>query len=178
MNRNEAIEQVKQLAKLFAPQMVTKEQAEFAAKEFSAFPQKAVASAIADHRRTHEFINWPQLFEGCRAAERGQGMELKVYTAKECSRADIIRRQCRYLTDVKDDREVYLRYYQGEWHEYEKRRVMYGDEYLSRQMKRIGAECALHLVETKMDQAKAKEWAAMIFASPDHFKLALGQLRG
>ena len=163
MNPTEAKDVVAYLAKLFPGQM-TDELMRHARDRLLAYDERPARKAIADHRDAHEFINWPQLWEGCRAASQGDGPK----SPREPSWFDVYRRQRPQLKDA-GDAEVVLRVHRDWWV-----RCSKSDSY----RRQFGASCASLLVAAGMTPEAAREWAGAIFDdSPDFFRRCLEELR-
>src|SRR4051812_1624070 len=112
MNPAEVKKAVFLLGQLF-PSQLTEELARFARDEFKGFEAADVEKAMRTHRATREFINWPQLLEGCRAVA-GARTKAEGNASREGSWCDVYRRQRPDLAD-KSDLEVILRIHRGWW---------------------------------------------------------------
>lgn len=149
---------------------VTSEQCRAAIHEFLAFSFEAVDRAIEAHHKAHDFVNFPQLYEGCRAAHQASSMEPR--TLPNQSFADVIRGQDAQLRPVKSDLEVILRSY---------RKQVYAGGGRCRDMLR--RQCVSSLIVGvwingfAFNPKSAAEWAETIFSEPDHFRYVLDQIR-
>lgn len=171
MNHDEAVKMAQKLGSLFQP--LTQAQAKLAIAEFEAFSRGAVEKAIDQHRKgggTREgFIDWPQLFEGCRAAE-ASGKSTGKGTATptvDLSWADVYRKRDPALAQA-GDYEVCLRVHRGWWIR-SSRSIGYRALFLS--------GCRSTLISLGMEIAAAACAAEAILHSPEMFRLALQDLR-
>lgn len=164
MTEDEAKKCVKLLVGLFPAQM-TPEQFRNAVVEFRAFEIANAQEAIKVHRASHEFITWPQLFEGCRAvsAAKGEGA-----ARNEGSWCDIYRRQVPQLQGLPDV-EVVLRIHRGWWFKCSK-----SDGY----RRHFEHSCTSQLIVAGMKPEDAPQWAATVFEeSVEYFRQVLDELR-
>jgi hypothetical protein len=152
MTADDAKQFVKLLAGLF-PNQLTQDQARFAADRFKVFEPGDVRKAIAAHRETHEFINWPQLFEGCRATAKAkeQGAE---YARREGTWADVYRRQNPKQLAGASNVEVALRVHRGWWF-----RCGKSDSH----RKQFHYSCRMQLLANGMGEEDAERWAETVF---------------
>lgn len=163
MNLKEAKDVVAYLAKMF-PGQLTDELVVHARNRLLGYDERAARKAIADHRDAHEFVTWPQLWEGCRVASVAEGPK----KLDEQSWFDVYRRQRPQLRD-RDDAEVALRVHRDWWF-----RCGKSDSY-RRQME---TSCVAQLVSAGMTDADAREWVVAVFdPSPDYFRQCLEELR-
>jgi hypothetical protein len=163
VNLKEAKDVVAYLAKMF-PGQLTDELVVHARNRLLGYDERAARKAIADHRDAHEFVTWPQLWEGCRVASVAEGP--KKLDAQ--SWADVYRRQCPQLAQA-SDAEVALRVHRGWWFRGPK------TEACRRQLE---TSCAAQLVSAGMTIDDAKTWTAAAFdGAPDYFRQCLEELR-
>lgn len=171
MTNDDAKKLVKMLGGLF-PNQLTQEQARFAYHRFREFERADVERAIKQHREhgatKDGFIDWKNLFEGCRAAAKSL-----VRTAEDAknegSWCDVYRRQRSEFVG-KSDYEVVLRIHRGWW-------FRSGRTDGSRTQFR--SSCVNLLVSCGMDAAAAAGWAeAMLDPSSSYFSQCLDELRG
>lgn len=198
MNSTEALRLAKKLGSLFQP--LTQEQSKMAIREFAAYSAAAVDHAIHEHRvsgGTREgFIDWRQLFEGCRAAEAGESRAPREVPCP--SFADVIRGQWAQVRD-RGDYEVLLRYWRGDWWRYEPRyrtrrdgletqRAHLSPEAFAEAVRRLDEQCdgyrakcetgaANSLIAAGVDPDGARIAAAAILDPPEVFRLVLEDLR-
>lgn len=170
MNHDDTKKLVKLLAGLF-PNQLTVEQGRFAAEKFREFECADVERAIKTHRESgatkEGFIDWKNLFEGCRAASKSRS-EGEENFRREGTWADVYRRQRQELADA-GDYEVVLRVHRRWWWRCGKR-----DSYRSQ----ITASCVTRLIVFGMSQADAEKWTEVVFDdSPDYFRQCLEEIR-
>ena len=187
MNHAEAENLVtKTLAGLF-PNQLSGEQARFAAREFLPFSVAGASRAIREHRKAHEFISWPKLLEGCRAAEHDANRGVNL-AEREQSWCDVQRRLHPQL-DGRCDVEVILRVHR-QWAAL----AVGGGEFAEMSAgyrRQIETSCKAKLVEvafpagvvqTDEEAAATFVWVAqtaeLVFASVETFKQVLSDLRG
>lgn len=162
---------VKLLSELF-PNQLTPAQAREAAQRFKGHASADVERAIKDHRAAHEFVNWPQLYEGCRAAAK-RGMAAKSQD-REGTWCDVFRRQNPQL-EGRSDVEVILRVHRAWWHM--ALNGVFGGTDASRHHLKLSCVYAL-MLGPKFDQATADAYAATVFEeSPEYFRQVLEDLR-
>jgi hypothetical protein len=171
-----------QLAKLFAGQM-TSEQRKFTIREFLAFRVSTVETVIVEHRKAHEFLNYPALFRACADAEKEKSLESQSPSEREGSWCDVYRRQNPSLVAAWDV-EVILRVHRGWWH-----RCRQAESYCTKfsdgcKSLLFLAGCQKHgrgnmpADEINAALTWAEQTAALIFADPSTFELAMQDLRG
>lgn len=165
MKPAEAAKAVAYLAKLFPGQM-TDELVRHAHDRFVGYDERPARKAIAEHRDAHEFISWPQLWEGCRAASQAENPDGKP--SREQSWFDVYRRQRPQLREA-GDAEVALRVHRDWW-------IRCGRSDSSR--RQFEASCVNQLVNAGMTGDAAREWTASIFnESVSYFRDCLEELR-
>ena len=166
MTKDEARKIVKHLGGLF-PDQVTPEQTQYLGEQLLAFSYAAASKAVKEHRGKHEFINYPQLLEGCRSAER-DNLVAATTSGREGSWADVYRRLTPSLAAA-GDFEVAMRVHRGWWH-----KCPQTDAW----KRKLECRCRSVLVSLGMEPGVAGQWAAFIFETADAFDLALRDLRG
>lgn len=175
MNPEDSKKAIRLLVSLFSGQTITQEQGALLREEFAALSFSPVTAAIKDHRKSHEFLSIPQLLEGCRAAERGDGTEKTETTKSEGSWFDVRRRQNPQYRN-RHDVEVALRVYRGWWLKSPRTDAW---------RKKLANACTVQLLGAsplteggdRLDTAGAEEWAMTIFEPPEFFSQCLEQIR-
>jgi len=160
---------------------VTSEQLKLAIRELQAFGVQAAERAVDEHHKSHEFVNWPQLYEGCRAAEHASGTGSR--SVPDQSFADVIRGQWPQVRE-RCDVEVTLRYWRQQFHEFSKRDHSGDADRLVRMRAYFRNQCAYALIGVKVGEGtidtlqSAEQWADTIFGEPSYFQTVLDDLRG
>jgi hypothetical protein len=175
MNPDENKKALRLLVSLFSGSTITQEQGSLIRDEFSALSFGAVVEAIKEHRRTHEHVILNQLFEGCRAAERGATTKATVASAGEGTWFDVRRRQNRQF-EGRHDVEVALRVYRGWWVKSPQTKI-WRRKLLSQCTTQLLGAAPLTEGGEHLDHAGAEEWALTIFGDVPFFKQCLEQIR-
>lgn len=166
MNPGEIKNAIKILGGLF-PGQLTEEQVKLLRDQLAPFQFDAALLAIKNHRTKHEFISFPQLMEGCRAAERDRS-ESVTGAARDGSIADVYRRVMPWLKGT-GDIETVIRVYRQFWHKSSK-----SDSYRSK----FNRECTCALISLGLPEPDAARWTATIFDEDvNYFSQVLEDLR-
>lgn len=166
MTKDEIERFIRKIGGLF-PNQVTVEQAKFLRQELAGFTITAADQALSEHRASREFLNYPQLIEGCRAAERSEAGSTSN-TNKEGSWFDVRRRLNPQLKDA-TDLEVAIRVYRQHLHK------SGGSEAYRR---KFLSECRTAVILAGVEAKDADSWAQTILWGPHEFRQALADLRG
>lgn len=164
MTPDEFKKAITMLAGLF-PTQITQAQASFLRGELSGFDFGVAVRAIKNHRASHDFVNIPQLLEGCRA-EGNKGVVARDNSGREESWVDIQRRMNPQFDKV-TPLEIVLRVHRAWWHRS-------GRSEGARRA--IESSCRGRLIGLGMAYEKSGPWISAVFEpGVDYFRRVLSE---
>jgi hypothetical protein len=166
MKSDQIKEVIEHVNALFPNSPLTDEIVRLIKKDFRQFDLEPTRAAVEQHRRTHEFVNYPLLLVELRVAHRSR-------SAEECAKlknetwCDFQRRTNPELHD-RSDYEVILRIHWRLWAQSGRR-----EQYKSL----VEGSCRRLLFSFGMNLEAATEWSQTVFGEEQYFRSVLEELR-
>src|SRR6185437_1000354 len=173
MTEKETKKALQLLSNLFPETTITADQSQLTGGHLQKCSSYAAAErAINEHRESHTFIDWPQLYEGIRAAENRRRASREF--AGSMSIIDVWREANPRFQNCSDF-EVILVTYWMQWRRLLKRSVDADQRVKDKQSETI--HCREKLIHSGMTGEDAEIWTKTIFEPEGYFRMALEELR-
>jgi len=177
MKPDEAKSCLKLLAGLFSGQ-ITQEQAKYVTSELATFDAALATRAINEHRGLYAFVDFPQLWQACRALTQESAPKQGAASAKNREPEtfpEIIRKQVPGLENL-SDWEVILRYWRnqaeadrrdraGRTREMSPDQAAHWQAIESRNLINFKRRCVGSLIDARMESASAGRVAELVECS-------------